>query len=310
MNVSIDGVKTMNNEINEINEFLDKNPQLNKFVKYLEKTYGLIVDEVKYKDVYLSYGNGINICSVCYSENVWNKRVNRDTEEYYIRSQFLPTTIKARPNCRTSTSFNGIKNAIKKAGLPNVESINKIVFDRLNDVKELIVLKGRRSDIYKNRYSLSEDSIHSMMRLVISGVPITDLGLVKEIDKVYATWEEVDNYAANKNVVVKEFYKNGVHVIGAMPNGTYIHGIVKLQEQEQYEMEQEFMKIGSLEDYPELVGITTMLKVRNEGRGKNLTRGFIPISDSSTYDADMDVLYIVGNSYTLLGDILWAVVGV
>lgn len=308
------GVKTMDNEINE---FLDRNPQLNKFVKYLKETYGLVIDKEVKGSVYLSYGNGIDVCNVTYSADIWNKRVNRFAEEYRIQSRFFPTTTRSTKDFRESTSLIGIKNAIKKVGLPSIEQINRIVFAKLDNVKDLIVLKGKTSDTYKSRYDLSVDIIQSMMSTVVTGVPIADLEIVKKIKTILTKWENIDTLSTSRSVIIEEFYKGGVHVIGAMANDTYIHGIVKLQEGEikgldipLYVMEQEFRKIDNLEDYPELVGITTMLKVRNEGLGKSLTRGFIPVSDNSTYDADMDVLYIAGNNCTIMGDILWAVVGV
>ena len=309
------GVKTMDNEVNE---FLDRNPQLNKFVKYLKETYGLVVDREAKGSVYLSYGNGIDVCNITYSRSVWNKRAGKDTEEYYIWSQFFTTIDRRREKgFKTSTSLTGMKRSIKKARLPSIEQINRVVFDKLDNAKDLIILKGNTSDMYKSRYDLSESIIQSMMSMVVTGVPIADLEAVKKVKTILTKWENVDVLSTSRNVIIEEFYKGGVHVIGAMANDTYIHGIVKLREEEikgiaspLYVMEQEFRKIDNLEDYPELVGITTMLKVGNEGRGKNLTRGFIPVNDASIYDADMDVLYIVSNSYTPMSDILWAVVGV
>ena len=301
------GVKTMDNEINEL---LCSKPQLNKFVKLLEKTYGLVVDKVAGQSVYLGYGNGIDVCSISYSTDGY-------VDEYYIHSQFFPSTGRKARNFRVSKSLTGIKNAIKRVGLPSVKTINRVVFSKLEEAKDLIILKGRTIPTYKSRYDLSEGTIHSMMRMVVTGVPITDFELIKKVEEKLTIWDGVDECNSGSSVIVKEFYKGGVHVIGAMDNGTYIHSIVKLQEGEikgldipPYVMEQEFRKIDNLEDYPELVGITTMLKVRNEGLGKSLTRGFIPVSDNSTYDADMDVLYIAGNSYSPMGNVLWAVVGV
>lgn len=160
---------------------------------------------------------------------------------------------------------------------------------------------------------IDSDQLHKLLRHMFDGAELT-----AEETTIYKTqldkYNEVDKTIETKlgevvRMFGKEFYAVGVNKLGDIAVGTlrFETDVKRLKgsyaDTDQFKVIKSFKHIKSIDEVPELIPVMTMLKVCNEGSGRELLGGCIPLTEHFFQDLDLVTAY---HSYPSEYSYVWA----
>jgi len=274
----------------DIDESVITNDNAFPLVREIAFKYGLKVFRTRTKEQYgyahvefvMSFSNGVPVCKV------WAEKDSSGVL-YHYRSPYYQ-----KERGRDSADRETLRS-LKLSTLMGSLKKNKVVptlDNALNHVKELwdnaiYIHSSSFGKDNKDMYDVTPDMVHALVRLYLGESPSTpNYILDRDIcKKLLDKYNSVDKIRAEKEQAIEEAYGNPFYVIGA--DGAQSLMVAKIKrvlnkdtnpqgKEFGYEFVEDFKRVSSLEEYPELLSVSTMFKASTEGRFDNVYGGFIP----------------------------------
>lgn len=294
----------------ELNELLASD--VLPLVRELQFKYGLKVMgktiNVSYpqtdKDSYLMcYPNGIAI------GKVWTTKVggvNNDQLEYCFRTPYYAKSRGQDQNDREtirSVKLSSLMATLKRQGV--VRSRKDVTHEKIGHVKNGVQNLRRAMGDSNKQNSFTADEIHAMLATLLGestdGIPVAlDLNKCKNILDIY---KEADRIRDVKIEESKRFFKNPFYLIGIDDYKHLLIGKFKMNvihsdsHKIEYDIIEDFKRYKSVDDYPELVPLMTMMKVSYETKEvRRIGTLNFPLMDK--YDEGLDAVFFYSGSPT------------
>lgn len=294
----------------ELNELLasDVLPLVRELqFKYNLKVMGKVMN-VGYpqtdKDSYMMcYPNGLAVCKV------WTTKVGgakNDQLEFCFRTPFYIKSRGSDQNDREtirSTKLSSLMAVLKRQ---DVVRDKKLIMD--NKVKQVRLgahaLRKAMGESDKQN-SFTPDEIHAMLATLLGEstdgiIPVLDLNKCKNTLDIY---KEADRIRDIKREESKRFFKNPFYLIGIDDYKHLLIGKFKMTtlhidtSKIEYEIIEDFKRVRTIEEYPELIPLMTMMKVSYETKEcRRLGMLNFPIMDG--YDEGLDAAFFYGSQPT------------
>jgi hypothetical protein len=170
------------------------------------------------------------------------------------------------------------------------------------------LMRRHMGESYKPQ-ELSPSEVHALIAQFL-GQDLDSRGLSIDLNKCKNTldkYDEADRIRDKKVEEVRRAFANPYYMIGVDELGHHIIGKFKLVTMDevndafQYITVEPFKRYATIEDYPDLVPLMTMLKVAYENKDNSKHYGY-PIQDK--YDEDLDMTFFYKNRPTHY-DCLW-----
>lgn len=245
---------------------------------------GEVFTEIKRDD------DGKEYTEYCYYTTYYEKARGRSTDDRH--------TLRSK---KASTLVSTIK---KVKAVPDPKISNGMHMARWSD--NIRMYENKLGIRRKDADEFKAHELQVMMEYVLGESPNTNmtaeiqnkcklvLDKYKEVDKMNAhTRDEVDR------VFGKPFYAVGVNYIDQI-----VVGVVKCinttlppyQGRHDFEIVTPFKTVDNLEEFPELVAVTTMWKAQRDDEGKKIIGGFLPVVSGVNEELDIVVDYEYGIS--------------
>lgn len=294
----------------ELNELLasDTLPLVRELqFKYGLKVMGKVMN-VSYpavdKDSYMMcYHNGIAVCKV------WTTRVGgskNDQLEFCLRTPFYAKSRGSDQSDREtirSTKLSSLMATLKRQSVIRTKA--HVTHDKVAQVKSGVQNLRRAMGDSNKQNSFTADEIHAMLATLLGestdGIPVAlDLHKCKNILDIY---KEADRIRDVKIEESKRFFKNPFYLVGIDDFKHLLIGKFKMTVihndalKVEYEVIEDFKRIKSIDDYPELVPLMTMMKVSYENKEvRRLGLLNFPLMDK--YDEGLDAVFFYNSSPT------------
>lgn len=287
----------------ELNELL-ASPAL-PLVREMQFKYGLKVmgkvTNVQYpvvdKDAYMMcYPNGVAVGKV-WATNVGGADNNQ--LEYCFRTPYYAKARGRDSNDKEtirSTKLSSLMATLKRQNV--VVTKDQLTKSKVKRVNEGVsVLRGAMGNSNKQN-SFTPDEIHAMLATLLGestdGILATlDLNKCKNILDIY---KEADRIRDVKIEESKRFFKNPFYLIGIDEHKHLLIGKFKMTMfssdtlKTEYEVIEDFKRIKTIDAYPELLPLMTMMKVSYEIKECRKEGEFnFPVQDK--YDEGLDVVF-------------------
>ena len=241
---------------------------------------------------------------------VWAQQNNEGKMEYNYRS---PYYTKERGQSREDKeTIRSVKISSLIATLTRhsvVPEADIIVTKKVAMTRDAMGLMRRHMGESSKSQMMRPDEIHALLAEFLGqgadsrGLSI-DLNLCKNtLDK----YDEADRIRDKKVEELKRAFTNPFYMIGVDELGHHIIGKFRLTVMEedtnrfQYETIEPFKRYATIEDYPDLVPLMTMVKVAYETKDCGKQNGY-PIQDK--YDENLDMTFFYSQRPTHY-DCLW-----
>jgi hypothetical protein len=294
----------------ELNELLasDVLPLVRELqFKYNLKVMGKVMN-VGYpqtdKDSYMMcYPNGLAVCKV------WTTKVggaNNDQLEFCFRTPHYAKSRGSDQNDREtirSTKLSSLMAVLKRQ---EVVRDKKIIMDsKVKQVKLGVSTLRRAMGTSDKQNAFTADEIHVMLATLLGEstdgiIPVLDLNKCKNTLDIY---KEADRIRDIKREESKRFFKNPFYLIGIDDYKHLLIGKFKMTtlhsdtSKIEYEIIEDFKRVRTIEEYPELVPLMTMMKVSYETKEcRRLGVLNFPIMDG--YDEGLDATFFYGSQPT------------
>jgi len=294
----------------ELNELLasDVLPLVRELqFKYNLKVMGKVIN-VGYpqtdKDSYMMcYPNGLAVCKV------WTTKVGgakNDQLEFCFRTPHYAKSRGSDQNDREtirSTKLSSLMAVLKRQ---DVVRDKKIIMDNKDKQVRLGVHALRKAMGESDKQnSFTPDEIHAMLATLL-GESTNSLSVQLDLNKCKNTldiYKEADRIRDIKREESKRFFKNPFYLIGIDDYKHLLIGKFKMTilhsdtTKIEYEIIEDFKRVKTIEEYPELVPLMTMMKVSYENKEvRRLGVLNFPIMDK--YDEGLDAAFFYSNSPT------------
>lgn len=295
----------------ELNELLASD--VLPLVRELQFKYGLKVMgkvmNVGYpqtdKDSYMMcYPNGLAVCKV------WTTKVGgikNDQLEYCYRSPFYAKSRGQDQSDREtirSTKLSSLMAVLKRQEV--VRDKKMIMDSKVKLVRNGVHALRKAMGISDKQNSFTPDEIHAMLATLLGestdslSVPL-DLNKCKNQLDIY---KEADRIRGIKREESKRFFKNPFYLIGIDDYKHLLIGKFKMtaisineSNKNEYEVIEDFKRYKTIEEYPELVPLMTMMKVSYENKDcRRLGKLNFPIQDK--YDEGLDAVFFYNTNPT------------
>ena len=294
----------------ELNELLasDVLPLVRELqFKYNLKVMGKVMN-VGYpqtdKDSYMMcYPNGLAVCKV------WTTKVggaNNNQLEFCFRTPHYAKSRGSDQNDREtirSTKLSSLMAVLKRQ---EVVRDKKIIMDsKVKQVKLGVSTLRRAMGTSDKQNNFTPDEIHAMLATLLGentdglSVPL-DLNKCKNTLDIY---KEADKIRDIKREESKRFFKNPFYLIGIDDYKHLLIGKFKMTtlhsdtSKIEYEIIEDFKRYKTIEEYPELLPLMTMMKVSYEAKEvRRLGVLNFPIMDR--YDEGLDAAFFYGSQPT------------
>ena len=275
-------------------------------VRELEFKYGLKVlrqaDLLQHNPYQLCNKNGIAVAKV------WTQKNDDGRLEYCYRSPYYQKE-RGRHQADKET-IHSLKVSSIMASLTRHDVVPKdgeLVNKKVSGTKTAMgLMRSELGSSHKN-VEFSADEVHALL-LKVLGEPDSD-GLSVNIDKcknILDKYKNIDRIREEKRQEINRVFRNPYYLIGVDQLNHLIIGkfkIVKQTASESYEYEtvEPFKRYPNVEAYPELIPLTTMVKVAYESFSDG-KQGIFPIMDK--YDRNLDMTFFYTTRPTHY-DCLW-----
>lgn len=295
----------------ELNELLASD--VLPLVRELQFKYGLKVMgkvmNVGYpqtdKDSYMMcYPNGLAV------GKVWTTKeggANNDQLEFCFRTPHYAKSRGSDQNDREtirSTKLSSLMAVLKRQGV--VRDKKSIMDNKVKLVRNGVHALRKAMGISDKQNSFTPDEIHAMLATLLGestdslSVPL-DLNKCKNQLDIY---KEADRIRDIKREESKRFFKNPFYLIGIDDYKHLLIGKFKMtainineSNKNEYEVIEDFKRYKTIEEYPELVPLMTMMKVSYENKDcRRLGMYNFPIQDK--YDEGLDVAFFYSTNPT------------
>lgn len=241
---------------------------------------------------------------------VWACKNNDGKMEYNYRS---PYYLKERGQSREDKeTIRSVKISSLMATLTRHDVVpphDEMVTKKVAMTKDAMGLMRRHmGDSYKTQ-ELTPTEVHALIAQFL-GQDLDSRGLSIDLNKCKNTldkYDEADRIRDKKVEEVRRAFSNPYYMVGVDELGHHIIGKFKLNvinevhDEFQYETVEPFKRYATIEDYPDLVPLMTMVKVAYESKDTSKHYGY-PITDK--YDEDLDMTFFYKNRPTHY-DCLW-----
>ena len=294
----------------ELNELLasDVLPLVRELqFKYNLKVMGKVIN-VGYpqtdKDSYMMcYPNGLAVCKV------WTTKVGgakNDQLEFCFRTPHYAKSRGSNQDDREtirSTKLSSLMAVLKRQGV--VRDKKTIMDSKVKLVRNGVHALRKAMGTSDKQNAFTADEIHVMLATLLGEstdgiIPVLDLNKCKNTLDIY---KEADRIRDIKREESKRFFKNPFYLIGIDDYKHLLIGKFKMTvlhfetSKIEYEIIEDFKRVRTIEEYPELVPLMTMMKVSYETKEcRRLGMLNFPIMDS--YDEGLDAAFFYGSQPT------------
>ena len=295
----------------ELNELLasDVLPLVRELqFKYNLKVMGKVMN-VGYpqtdKDSYMMcYPNGLAVCKV------WTTKVggaNNDQLEFCFRT---PHYAKSRGQSQDdretirSTKLSSLMAVLKRQDV--VRDKKTIMDEKVKQVRLGVGALRKAMGSSDKQNAFTADEIHVMLATLLGEstdgiIPVLDLNKCKNTLDIY---KEADRIRDIKREESKRFFKNPFYLIGIddykhLLIGKFKMTVISINEsgKNEYEIIEDFKRYKTIEEYPELLPLMTMMKVSYEAKEcRRLGVLNFPIQDK--YDEGLDAAFFYNSQPT------------
>jgi hypothetical protein len=294
----------------ELNELLHSD--VLPLVRELQFKYGLKVMgkvmNVGYpqvdKDSYMMcYPNGLAVCKV------WTTNeggANGDQLEFCFRTPFYAKSRGSDQNDREtirSTKLSSLMAVLKRQEA--VRDKKTIMDTKVKSVRLGVHALRKAMGESDKQNAFTNDEIHAMLAIVL-GESTDGIRVVLDINKCKNTldiYKEADRILGVKKEESKRFFKNPFYLIGIDDYKHLLIGKFKMTilhsdtNKVEYEVIEDFKRVRTIEEYPELVPLMTMMKVSYENKEcRRLGVLNFPIQDK--YDEGLDAAFFYSSQPT------------
>jgi hypothetical protein len=257
------------------------------------------------KDSYMMcYPNGPAVCKV------WTTKVGgvkNDQLEFCYRSPFYAKSRGQDQSDREtirSTKLSSLMAVLKRQ---EVVRDKKIIMDsKVKLVRNGVHALRKSVGISDKQNSFTPDEIHAMLATLLGestdslSVPL-DLNKCKNQLDIY---KEADRIRGIKKEESNRFFKNPFYLIGIddykhLLIGKFKMNVISINDTNkiEYEIIEDFKRYKTIEEYPELVPLMTMMKVSYENKDcRRLGTLNFPIQDK--YDEGLDAAFFYNTNPT------------
>jgi hypothetical protein len=294
----------------ELNELLasDTLPLVRELqFKYGLKVMGKVMN-VGYpavdKDSYMMcYPNGIAVAKV------WTTKVggaNYDQIEYCFRTPYYAKSRGSDQSDREtirSIKLSSLMATLKRQGV--VRDRKSVTHEKVIRIRNGVHNLRRAMGDSNKQISFTADEVHAMLATLLGestdGIPVAlDLNKCKNILDIY---KEADRIRDVKIEESKRFFKNPFYLIGIddykhLLIGKFKMNLISSEDHKiEYDIIEDFKRVKTIEEYPELVPLMTMMKVSYENKeGRKLGVLNFPIGDK--YDEGLDAVFFYSSMPT------------
>lgn len=294
----------------ELNELLasDTLPLVRELqFKYGLKVMGKVVN-VTYpatdKDSYMMcYPNGLAV------GKVWTTKVggvNNDQLEYCFRTPYFAKSRGQDQNDRESVrsvKLSSLMSTLKRQNI--VKSKKELTDMKVRQTKNGVSNLRKAMGDSQKQNSFTADEVHVMLATLLGestdGIPVAlDLSKCKNILDNY---KEADRIRGVKIEESKRFFKNPFYLIGMDDYKHLLIGKFKMNVindqlgKMDYDIVEDFKRVKTIEEYPELVPLMTMMKVSYENKEvRRLGTLNFPVMDK--YDEGLDAVFFYNGTPT------------
>ena len=292
----------------ELNELLasDVLPLVRELqFKYNLKVMGKVMN-VGYpqsdKDSYMMcYPNGLAVCKV------WTTKVGgakNDQLEFCFRTPHYAKSRGSDQNDREtirSTKLSSLMAVLKRQGV--VRDKKTIMDSKVKQVKLGVSTLRKAMGSSDKQNAFTADEIHVMLATLLGEstdgiIPVLDLNKCKNTLDIY---KEADRIRDIKREESKRFFKNPFYLIGIDDYKHLLIGKFKMTvlhsdtHKMEYEIIEDFKRYKTIEEYPELLPLMTMMKVSYEAKEcRRLGVLNFPIQDK--YDEGLDAAFFYNSN--------------
>jgi hypothetical protein len=241
---------------------------------------------------------------------VWAVKNNDGKMEYNYRSPFYT---KERGQSREDKeTIRSVKISSLMATLTRHEVVphpDTVVTSKVAQTKDAMSLMRRALGESNKSQMMHPDEIHALLAQFL-GQDLNSRGLSIDQDKcknILDKYDEADRIRDKKVEEINRAFANPFYMIGVDELGHHLIGKFKLAVIDesigkfQYVTVEPFKRYATIEDYPELVSLMTMVKVAYENKEQSKHMGY-PLQDK--YDEDLDMAFFYANRPTHY-DCLW-----
>ena len=254
------------------------------------------------KDSYMMcYPNGLAVCKV------WTTKVGgakNDQLEYCFRTPHYAKSRGSDQNDREtirSTKLSSLMAVLKRQGV--VRDRKTIMDSKVKDTKQGVQNLRKAMGTSDKQNNFTPDEIHVMLATLLGestdgiSVPL-DLNKCKNTLDIY---KEADRIRDIKREESKRFFKNPFYLIGIDDYKHLLIGKFKMTvlhsdtNKMEYEIIEDFKRYKTIEEYPELLPLMTMMKVSYEAKEcRRLGVLNFPIQDK--YDEGLDAAFFYNSN--------------
>lgn len=294
----------------ELNELLasDVLPLVRELqFKYNLKVMGKVMN-VGYpqtdKDSYMMcYPNGLAVCKV------WTTKVGgakSDQLEFCFRTPFYIKSRGSNQDDREtirSTKLSSLMAVLKRQDV--VRGRKLIMDNKVKQVKLGVSTLRKAMGISDKQNNFTPDEIHVMLATLL-GESTNGLSVPLDLNKCKNTldiYKEADKIRDIKREESKRFFKNPFYLIGIDDYKHLLIGKFKMTtlhsdtSKIEYEIIEDFKRVRTIEEYPELIPLMTMMKVSYETKEcRRLGMLNFPIMDG--YDEGLDATFFYSSQPT------------
>ena len=279
-------------------------------LKVMSKTTLVSYREPDNKDCYMmGHPNGMAVGKVWVTKE---GGANNDQLEYCFRTPYYR---KARgQDSNDKETIRSIKLSSLMATLKRqnaVKSMKEITDGKIKQARAGVSLLQSAMGESNKQNSFTPNEIHVILATLLGestdGIPVAlDLNKCKNILDIY---KEADRIRDVKIEESQRFFKNPFYLVGIDAHKHLLIGKFKMtkigggSKECEYETVEAFKRYRTVEDYPELVPLMTMMKVSYENKSENKMGPMnFPIMDK--YDEGLDAVFFY-NSQPSQYDFAW-----
>ena len=265
-------------------------------LKVMDKVVNVNYPEIDKHAYMMCYPNGIAV------GKVWTTNKGgtaNDQLEFCFRSPFYAKSRGQDHNDREtirSTKLSSLMAVLKRQEV--VKPMKHIRDAKVKIVKQAVTLLRNAMGTSDKRNEFSADEIHAML-LTVLGESTDGILTPLDLNKCKNTldiYKEADRIREIKKEESKRFFKNPFYLIGMDEYKHLLIGKFKITvihsdtNKFEYEVLEDFKRVRTIEEYPELLPLMTMMKVSYEAKEvKRLGVLNFPIQDK--YDEGLDAAF-------------------